>query len=171
MPAKPTFAKRTDRFLEHSAGVNALPEADEHQRLAIFRALALGFSVYTWVLPVVAIIFFASGLWWAGLLLIISAGAPGLAVRMYARQLGVGSLRQTGIELRWARPTGLVVSLLFFALFGGLAVFQSTTGHPLLEWTWRFNMSNIRFESLIGGGIGIIIAWLIVRNKLRRRHR
>ena len=91
MSAKPKFAERADRLLEHSAGVDTLPEVDEHQKQAVFRAMAVGFSVYTWVLPTVAIIFFASGLWWAGLLLIISAGMPALAVRMYARQLGVGS--------------------------------------------------------------------------------
>ncbi|AZT94139.1 hypothetical protein [Brevibacterium aurantiacum] len=170
MSAKPKFAERADRLLEHSAGVDTLPEVDEHQKQAVFRAMAVGFSVYTWVLPTVAIIFFASGLWWAGLLLIISAGMPALAVRMYARQLGVGSVRQTGLERRWARPTGLVLSLLGFALLGGLAIFQSTTGHPLFEWTWRIDMSTIRFESLIGGGIGVFIAWLIVRNKHRRRH-
>lgn len=171
MSAKPKFTERTDRFLEHSACFDTLPEADEHQRQAIFRAMALGFSVYTWVFPIVATAFLASGLWWAGVLVFISAGMPALAVRMHARQLGVGSLRQTGIDRRWARPTGLVQSLLIIALLGGLAVFQSTTGHPLLEWTWRVNMSNIGFETLIGGCVGVIIGWLIMRNRQRRRDR
>lgn len=130
MSAKPTSAKRTEDFLERNAGVATLPEADEHQKQAIVRAVAVGFSVYHWVVPFVAFVFLASGLWWAGVLVFASAGIPALAVRMYARQLGVDSLRQTDIERRWARLTGLVKSLLIVALLYGLAVFQSKTGHP-----------------------------------------
>ena len=32
MSAKPKFAERADRLLEHSAGVDTLPEVDEHQK-------------------------------------------------------------------------------------------------------------------------------------------
>lgn len=164
---------RIDSALERSSGIDATEQADEREKLVIIRAMAVGFSVFRWVCLGVALVFIASGMWFAAFLVMAVTDLPRWAAMFYARNRGVDFLQQSGIRRYNTTVRSIVVGLICIALVIGFVIYHSVTGHPLIDWSWRTpNFDGELTSSIaIGLGVGAVVALLLWIRRRRHFHR
>ncbi|MDN5585684.1 MAG: hypothetical protein L0G69_03885 [Brevibacterium sp.] len=157
--------------LEKWAGIDAMPHADKHEQQVIIRALAIAFPFTRAVSLTIALVLIASGMWWAAILVIIGMGLPELAAKFYANGRGIDLFWQSGRARNETRVIDLILSLAYMAIVTGLVAFQSSTGHPLITWTWRNDFHDFGFmigPIVTGLVIGTVIGWFLRRRRYRR---
>ncbi|GAA1643315.1 MULTISPECIES: hypothetical protein [Brevibacterium] len=164
------LAAHLDSGLERVSGISDMPEADERERDVIFRSLAIGFTVFRWTSVAIALLFLASGLWWATVVVLASADLPFWVARFHARRRGVNLYRQSGLARREWTTRSTLMMLGVFAVMLGLIAFQSTVGHPLLPWSWSVGAPTELESSappIVGAAVGLIIGWSLRRKRSR----
>lgn len=154
---------------EASAGI----EVDESR--IIEDAIARGSTVTRWISMVTGLLLIASGLWWAGILVVVvtTFDLPRLATQQYARKRGVELSVPSAQTVEKTSLTGLLVAAVFLPAVCGLIVAEMALGHPLLPWSWRtpltedpdpFIVLPLAIVALV-----IIISWFVRRQKASRR--
>lgn len=122
------------------AGGGAGIDADE--RRIIGDAIARGSTVTRWIAMITGLLFIASGLWWAGILVIVvtTLDLPRVAVQSYARKRGVQLNVPSATDVEKTSLTGLLIGVVFLPAVCGLVLAEMTLGHPLLPWSWTTPM-------------------------------
>lgn len=165
---------RFEKALERSAGIDEMPLADSHEQQVIIRALAVGYSVAKMMAWVLAFVFLASALWWAGILVLVGLAVPGIVANRYARRRGVDLFWQSGLARKELSVMGLLGEFLIFALLVGLIALPSALGHPLIPPGWATSFPKFD-DTLIWIYGGVIVGgscdWYFRRRKLKRKLR
>lgn len=125
----------------------------------------------------IGLLFIASGLWCAGLLVIVvtTFDLPRIATQRYARKRGAQLNVPSLDEVEKTSLSGLLSAVVFFPALCGLMVIEAKLGHPLLPWSWKtpqyqegdlYMMMPFAFLSLI-----LTIDWFVRRRKYNRQHK
>ncbi|MGC2940835.1 MULTISPECIES: hypothetical protein [unclassified Brevibacterium] len=165
---------RLEKVLERSAGIDEMPLADDHEQQVIIRALAVGYSVAKMMAWVLAFIFLASGLWWAGIVVYLAMTIPGIVANHYARRRGVDLFWQSGLARNELSVAGLFGEIIMFTLLVGLIALPAALGHPLIPsgWATVFPKFDETLIWVFGGLIvGSCFSWICRRRKLKRKLR
>jgi hypothetical protein len=169
-----TQPTRLEKTFERLAGIDEMPLADDHEQQVIIRALAVGYSAAKMMAWVLAFVFFASGMWWAGLLVLVGVAVPGIAANRYARRRGVDLFWQSGLARNELSARGLISEFLMFALLVGLIALPAALGHPLIPsgWATFFPEFDDTLIWIYGGAVvGGFCGWYFRRRKLKRKLR
>lgn len=149
-------------------------EAEVDQRRIIEAAIARGYTATRWIAFALALLFIASGLWWAGLLVVVltSFEVSRFVTQRYARKLGVELRIPSAHTTEKTSLSGLALAALFIPAVCGLIVAEATLGHPLLPWSWKtkqweasglYMVIPIAFVALVS-----TITWVVRRQRASR---
>lgn len=125
----------------------------------------------------IGLLFIASGLWCAGLLVIVvtTFDLPRIATQRYARKRGAQLNVPSLDEVEKTSLSGLLSAVVFFPALCGLMVIEAKLGHPLLPWSWKnpqYREDDLyMIVPLAVGGLVPTIAWFVRRRKHNRRHK
>lgn len=125
----------------------------------------------------IGLLFIASGLWWAGLLVIVvtTFNLPRIATQRYARKRGAPLNISSVNEIEKTSLSGLLFAVVVLPALCGLIVVEAKLGHPLLPWSWKtpqhqegdlYMMMPFAFLSLV-----LTIAWFVRRRQYNRQHK
>jgi hypothetical protein len=126
------------------AGADGRADADggagiaAEERRIIGDAVARGSTVTRWIAMIIGVLFIASGLWWAGILVAVvtTFELPRVAAQSYARKRGVQMNVPSATEVEKTSLTGLLIGVVFLPVVCALVLTEMTLGHPLLPWSW-----------------------------------
>jgi hypothetical protein len=141
--------------------------ADE--RRVIGEAIARGSTVTRWIAMITGLLFIASGLWWAGTLVVVvtTFDLPRIAAQSYARKRGVQLSVPSATEVEKTSLTGLLISAVFLPGICGLILAEMFLGHPLLPWSWTTPFSEdpnpYVVLPLAVGALAMTIIWVVRR--------
>lgn len=160
-----------DARTDDGAGLNA------DERRIISDAVARGSTVTRWIAMITGLLFIASGLWWAGILVIVvtTFDLPRVAAQSYARKRGVQLTVPSATEVEKTSLTGLLIGVVFLPAVCGLVLAERALGHPLLPWSWTTPLGDDPDPYIILPlavcSLGITIAWLVRLRRASRRNR
>ncbi|WP_423059062.1 hypothetical protein [Brevibacterium linens] len=163
----------TENESEAAAGVDSEVEVDGEaeassrtdERRIIGDAIARGGQVTLWIAAPVGLLLIASGLWWAGLLIIFvtNLDLTRVAARRYLRAHGIKLKIPSAQDAEVTTLSGLLTGVGLIAAICALAIAQYQLGHPILSWSWRAFTDGIDLVALVplvGLGLFITIRWL-----------
>lgn len=170
------FEAPTEAQNRHETGADAGASSNAEERRIIGDAIAHGYQVTRWTVMVIGLLFIASGLWWAGILVIVvtSLDLPRVVTQRYARKRGIRLDVPSIDDVEKRNISGLLLGAVFIPAVCGLIVAEAKLGHPLLPWSWKnrpFEESDLYMVWGFGAaGLAIIIVWFI-RWRRASRHR
>lgn len=149
-------------------------EHEIEERRIIEAAMARGYAATRWMAFALALLFIASGLWWAGLLVVVltSFEVPRFVTQRYARKRGVELRVPSAQTTEKTSLSGLAIAAVFIPAVCGLVVADATLGHPLLPWSWKskqwevsglYMVIPIAFVALVS-----TITWFVRRQRAAR---
>lgn len=147
------------------------------ERRIIGDAIARGQQVTRWTAMIIGLLFIASGLWWAGILVVVvtTFDLPRVATQRYARKRGVRLNAPSLNEVEKTSLSGLLIAVIFLPAVCGLIVVEAKLGHPLLPWSWKTPQHQAddlyMIMPLAVVGLVITIAWFVRRRRLNRQHK
>ncbi|WP_426937369.1 hypothetical protein ACQE2J_07135 [Brevibacterium sp. LE-L] len=149
-------------------------DVDDRERQIITDAIARGYTVAQWIACVICLVFIASGLWWAGILVLVGTlfELPRRATQRYVRKRGVDLSIPPGKEVEKTSLSGLAFGLIFIPLVCGLIIAEGRLGHPLLPWSWRAGFDGSDIFTLIPFiflGLVVTISWFVHRRRESRK--
>ncbi|WP_166972872.1 hypothetical protein [Brevibacterium atlanticum] len=142
---------------------------DADERRIVGDAIARGSTVTRWIAMITGVLFIASGLWWAGIIVIVvtTFDLPRVAVQSYARKRGVQLNVPSAAEVERTSLTGLLIGVVFLPVVCGLAGAEMALGHPLLPWSWTTPMGDdpdpYVILPLAVGALAITVIWFVRR--------
>lgn len=157
--------------------VRTEPVTGAEERRVIGDAIARGHQVTRWTAMIIGLLLIASGLWWAGILVIVvtTFDLPRIATQHYARKRGAKLDVPSVDQAEKTSLSGLLIAVVFFPALCGLIVVETKLGHPLLPWSWKtpqyqeddlYMIMPFAFLSLI-----LTIDWFVRRRKYNRQHK
>ncbi|MGC2940834.1 MULTISPECIES: hypothetical protein [unclassified Brevibacterium] len=171
------FDPPTEAENRSAADADAAPSVDADERRIIGDAIARGYQVTRWTAMVIGLLFIASGLWWAGILVIIvtTLDLPRVVTQRYARKRGIRLDVPSIDDVEKRNITGLLLGAVFLPAVCGLIVAEAKLGHPLLPWSWKnrpYDESDLYMLWGFGAaGVVIIIGWFVRRRRASRPNR
>ncbi|WP_231441864.1 hypothetical protein [Brevibacterium zhoupengii] len=153
------------------------PVTISEERRIIGDAIARGHQVTRWTALIIGLLFIASGLWLAGVLVLVVTvfDLPRIATERYARKRGARLDVPSLDVVEKASLSGLLIPVVFFSAICGLIVVEAKLGHPLLPWSWK--NPQYREDDLymivpfVVAGLVPTIAWFVRRRKHNRHHK
>ncbi|MGR6091851.1 hypothetical protein ACU4IU_14910 [Brevibacterium sp. CSND-B09] len=172
----------TQNETEAAADINDVVEIDSdaemssrtEERRIIGDAIARGGQVTRWTAAIIALLLIASGLWWAGMLVMVATtfDLPRRAVQGYARKRGIELDVPSIDETEKTSWSGLLIGVVFFPALCGLIVAEAKLGHPLLPWSWRTPLYDSEDLYMVMpmafAGLAITVSWFIRRRRAAR---
>lgn len=161
-----------DNAVEVDSEVEASSGTDE--RRIIGEAIAFGSQVSRWTAGVIGLLLIASGLWWAGTLVVVVTAfdLPRTATRHYARKRGVELDIPSVDQIEKTSWSGLFIGIVFFPALCGFVIAEANLGHPLLPWSWRAPLYDLEDLYMITpmavAGLVITVSWFIRRRRAAR---
>lgn len=153
------------------------PVTVAEERRIIGDAIARGHQVTRWTALIIGLLFIASGLWLAGILVLVVTvfDLPRIVTQRYARKRGARLDVPSLDVVEKASLSGLLIPVIFFSALCGLIVVEAKLGHPLLPWSWKnpqYREDDLyMIVPLAVGGLVPTIAWFVRRRKHNRRHK
>ncbi|SDS39432.1 hypothetical protein SAMN04489752_1621 [Brevibacterium siliguriense] len=166
-------AARVDNAVEDDVDMTGAG-VDSEERRTIGDAIARGHQVTMWTAAVIALLLIASGLWWAGILVLIvtTFDLPRHATQRYARKRGIELEVPSVEETEKTSRSGLIFGVVFFPALCGLIVAEAKLGHPLLPWSWRtplYDSDDLYMITPIAvAGLVVTVTWFIRRRRAAR---
>lgn len=139
------------------------------ERRIIGDAIARGSTVTRWIAMITGLLFIASGLWWAGILVLVvtTFDLPRVAAQSYARKRGVRLSVPSATEVERTSVTGLLIGTVFLPVVCGLVLAEMVLGHPLLPWSWTTPLGEEPDSYIVlplaVGALGITVVWIVRR--------
>ncbi|SMY00402.1 hypothetical protein BSP239C_03108 [Brevibacterium sp. 239c] len=126
---------------------------------------------------IIGLLFIASGLWWAGILVVVvtTFDLPRVATQRYARKRGARLTIPSLDEVEKTSLSGLLIPVVFFPAICVLIVVEAKLGHPLLQWSWK--TPHYREDDLhmivpfAFVTLTLTIAWFVRRRKYNQQHK
>ena len=108
------------------------PGTGAEERRIIGDAIARGQQVTRWTAMIISLLFIASGLWWACILVLVvtTFDVPRVATQRYARKRGVRLNAPSLNEVEKTSLSGLLIGVVIFPAVCGLIVVEAKLGHP-----------------------------------------
>ncbi|TNM54450.1 hypothetical protein [Brevibacterium sediminis] len=162
----PTDAESSAETEVNATGTTNETDDAADERRIIGDAVALGFLVGRAMAAVVGMLLIASGLWFAGLLLIfvtnldLPRAAAQRHLRKHRAELEIPSLK----EFEATTLSGMLSGAGLIIAVCALAITQALLGHPILNWSWRAFTDGVDLfilVPLVGFALFIIINWFI----------
>lgn len=141
------------------------------ERRIIGDAIARGGQVTRWTAAIIGLLFFASGLWWAGILVVVitTFDLPRAATRRYARKRGVELDIPSLDAVEKTSWSGLLLALVLIPAICGAVAAEAKLGHPLLPWSWKnpqYRTDDLYFlMPLAFASVILTTTWIVRRRK------
>ncbi|QUL79972.1 hypothetical protein [Brevibacterium sp. SMBL_HHYL_HB1] len=148
-------------------------DIEDRQRRIIADAIARGHTVARWVAALISLLFIASGLWWAGILVlaVTTFELPRRATQLYLRKRGVDLSIPSGQEVEKRSLSGLAFGVVFIPVVCALFLAENALGRHLLPWTWRAGFAGSDDHVLmpfVFVGLVVTISWFVRRRREAR---
>ncbi len=93
-------------------------DTEDRERRIIADAIARGHTMARWIAVIISLLFIASGLWWAGILVLVvtTFELPRLATQRYARRRGLELSIPSGQEVEKTSLSGLAFGVVFIPI-------------------------------------------------------
>lgn len=145
-------------------------DVDDRDRRIIADAIARGHTMARWIAVVISLLFIASGLWWAGILVlaVTTFELPRRATQRYLRKRGVDLSIPSAQEVEKTSLSGLAFGVVFIPIVCALLLAENALGHPLLPWSWRAGFAGSDVYVLmpfVFVGLVVTISWFIRRRR------
>ena len=148
-------------------------DIETRERRIIADAIARGHTVARWIAAVISLLFIASGLWWAGILVLAVTifELPRRATQRYLRKRGVDLSIPSAQEVEKRSLSGLAFGVVFIPVVCMLLLAENALGHRLLPWSWRAGFADsdvYALMPLVFVGLVVTISWFVRRRKEAR---
>ena len=145
-------------------------DIENRERRIIADAIARGHTVARWIAAVISLLFIASGLWWAGILVLAVTifELPRRATQRYLRKRGVDLSIPSGQEVDKRSLSGLAFGAVFIPVVCALFLAENALGHDLLLWSWRAEFAGSGVYVLmpfVFVGLVVTISWFVHRRR------
>lgn len=166
----------TETSAEAEASATGATSEAAGERRIIGDAVAYGFLVGRGTAAAVGLLLIASGLWFAGILVIFvtNLDLPRAATQHHLRKHRSDVEIPSVKEVEATTLSGLLTGAGIIFAVCAMAIAQALLGHPILNWSWRAftdGVDLIILVPLLGVALFITISWIVRWRKCKRKLR